>query len=179
MDLFYLLLHPPPPGLFHSLAQKQGPRRGRGWGGLQPPPPPHFFENYKELPRKKCFQPPPLWVTSQPPHFQSSSAGPEKSTSCLFIAAAEKIYKVYTHVILNYNPRPPCMNPLSDTWFNYFSTTTRAAQPSGNVWSRGFARCRSLAESNGKGNAKDIKSGETQEKVERWSSFVFCAPASV
>ena len=34
--------------------------RGGGGGGLQPIPPPHFFENYKELLRKKCFQPPTL-----------------------------------------------------------------------------------------------------------------------
>ena len=42
----------------------QGPRRGEG--GLQA----HFFENFKELLRKRCFQPPPpppLGVTSQPP----------------------------------------------------------------------------------------------------------------
>ena len=39
---------------------------GAGGGGLHPPP--HFFGNFKELLRKRCFQ---------PPHFQSSSAGPE------------------------------------------------------------------------------------------------------
>ena len=61
----------------------QGPQRGRGFGGFSPSPPlhPHFFGNFKELLRKRCFQPPPpppppLWVTIQPPHFQSSSAGP-------------------------------------------------------------------------------------------------------
>ena len=39
--------------------------QGRDWGrGASAP---HFFENYKELLRKRCFQtPPPLWVTSQP-----------------------------------------------------------------------------------------------------------------
>ena len=53
-----------------------GPAEGEGLGGgLQPP---HFFGNFKELLRKRCFQPPhpPFWVTIQPPHFQSSSAGP-------------------------------------------------------------------------------------------------------
>ena len=54
-----------------------GPAEGEGLGGLQPP---HFFGNFKELLRKRCFQsphfeslfsPPP-----PPPHFQSSSAGP-------------------------------------------------------------------------------------------------------
>ena len=53
----------------------QGPRRGRGWGGLQPP---HFFGNFKELLRKRCFQPPHFesLFSPPPPHFQSSSAGP-------------------------------------------------------------------------------------------------------
>ena len=37
------------------------PRGGRGAGGLQPH---HLFENYKELLRKRCFQPPP----PSPPH---------------------------------------------------------------------------------------------------------------
>ena len=46
----------------------QGPRRGRGWGDFSPPPPTHthtFFGNFKELLRKRCFQPPP-----PPPHPQ-------------------------------------------------------------------------------------------------------------
>ena len=52
-----------------------GPAEGEGQGrGLQPP---HFFGNFKELLRKKVFSALPLWVTSQPLHFQSSSAGPE------------------------------------------------------------------------------------------------------
>ena len=46
-------------------------RGGGGAGGLQPL---HFFGNYKELLRKRCFQ---------PPHFQSSSAGPDQPvTQC-------------------------------------------------------------------------------------------------
>ena len=48
---------------------KQGPRRGRGWGGFSPPPP-HFFENYKELLRKKCFQPPHFESLVSPPTFK-------------------------------------------------------------------------------------------------------------
>ena len=42
----------------------QGPRRGKGWGGLQPP---HFFGNLKELLRKRYFQ---------PPHFESLFSPP-------------------------------------------------------------------------------------------------------
>ena len=58
--------------------------------------------NFKELLRKRCFQPPPppppLWVTSQPPpspsptHFQSSSAGPEFITYCGFEKCFSKNY---------------------------------------------------------------------------------------
>ena len=34
--------------------------RARGGGGARGLQPPHFFENYKELLRKKCFSAPPL-----------------------------------------------------------------------------------------------------------------------
>ena len=47
----------------------QGPRRGRGRGGLQPPPP-HFFGNFKELLRKGCFQPPHFESLVSPPTFK-------------------------------------------------------------------------------------------------------------
>ena len=55
--------------------------RARGGGGAKTP---HFFENYKELLRKKCFQPPHFGSLVSPPpppppHFQSSSAGPDLS----------------------------------------------------------------------------------------------------
>ena len=53
------------PFYFYCILSYQGPRRGRGWGGLSPPP--HFFENYKELLRKKYFQ---------PPHFESLVSSP-------------------------------------------------------------------------------------------------------
>ena len=45
-----------------------GPAEGEGAAGASAP---HFFGNFKELLRKRCFPPPP------PPHFQSSSAGPD------------------------------------------------------------------------------------------------------
>ena len=41
-----------------------GPAEGEGLGGLQPP---HFFGNFKELLRKRCFQ---------PPHFESLFSPP-------------------------------------------------------------------------------------------------------
>ena len=40
-----------------------GPAEGEGQGGFSLPPP-NFFGNFKELLRKRCFQPPP-------PHFES------------------------------------------------------------------------------------------------------------
>ena len=54
-----------------------GPALGKGQGGLQPP---HFFGNFKELLRTRCFQPPHfeslVSPPPPPPHFQSNSAGP-------------------------------------------------------------------------------------------------------
>ena len=49
-----------------------GPVEGEGLGGgrFSPPPPPHFFENYKELLRKKCFQPPHFGSLVSPPTFK-------------------------------------------------------------------------------------------------------------
>ena len=49
-----------------------GPAEGEGQGGASAPPPPHFFGNFKELLRKRCFQPPP----SPPPHFESLVSPP-------------------------------------------------------------------------------------------------------
>ena len=43
--------------------------KGEGQGGFSLPPP-HFFGNFKELLRKRCFQPPP------PPHFESLVSPP-------------------------------------------------------------------------------------------------------
>ena len=65
--------------------QTQGPRRGRGWGASAPPPPPppHFFGNFKELLRKRCFQ---------PPHFQSSSAGPETTPLSVILDGSEESF---------------------------------------------------------------------------------------
>ena len=49
------------------LLSYSGPAEGEGLGGLQPP---HFFENYKELLRKKCFQPPHFELLVSPPTFK-------------------------------------------------------------------------------------------------------------
>ena len=46
-----------------------GPAEGEGLGGLQPPPP-HFFGNFKELLRKRCFQPPHCESLFSPPTFK-------------------------------------------------------------------------------------------------------------
>ena len=65
--------------LVTTICHPTGPAEGEGLEGLEGLQPPHFFENYKELLRKKCFQPPPPHFESlvtPPPHFQSSSAGP-------------------------------------------------------------------------------------------------------
>ena len=47
---------------------------GQGGGGGLPPT---FFRTFKELLKKRCFQPPTLSHYSVP-HFQSSSASPER-----------------------------------------------------------------------------------------------------
>ena len=47
-----------------------GPAEGEGLGELQPP---HFFGNFKELLRKRCFQPPlfeSLFAPPPPPTFK-------------------------------------------------------------------------------------------------------------
>ena len=70
---------------YEFLLKISGPAEGEGQGVLQPP---HFFRNFKELLRKRCFQPPPPPPTlshySAPPHFQSSSAGPGYTTFFVF-----------------------------------------------------------------------------------------------
>ena len=45
-----------------------GPAEGEGLGGLQPPP--HFFGNFKELLRKRCFQPLHFESLFSPPTFK-------------------------------------------------------------------------------------------------------------
>ena len=66
-----------------------GPAEGEGLGGLQlaQPPPPHFFENYKELLRKKCFQPLP----PPPPHTNFESLVSPSSFKIAPRALAESI----------------------------------------------------------------------------------------
>lgn len=61
-------------------------------------------------------------------------------------------------------------------------SASHAAQPSGNVWSRVIRECRSLAETKGKGNAKDIRSGETREDTrilcfDKWFRFSWSSKA--
>ena len=46
-----------------------GPAEGEGLGGIQPPPP-HVFGNFKELLRKRCFQPPHFESLFSPPTFK-------------------------------------------------------------------------------------------------------------
>ena len=62
-------------------------RGGRGAEGASAPPPPHFFGNFKELLRKRCFQPPTsghFESLVSPPHFRSSSASPAQYTLSFF-----------------------------------------------------------------------------------------------
>ena len=68
-----------------------GPAEGGGWGTC-PPPPPNFFENYKELLRKSVFGS-PLCVTSQSPHFESSSAVP-------ILKSLNNLHQLYLPVFL-------------------------------------------------------------------------------
>ena len=74
----------PPESLSYSSTCRARGEGGAGGGGFTPPPPhTHFFENYIELLRKRCFQPPHFESLASPPpsplppHFQSSSAGPD------------------------------------------------------------------------------------------------------
>ena len=48
---------------------------GAGWASAPAPPLPHFWKFWR-VTEKKMFSAPPLWVTIQLPHFQSSSEGP-------------------------------------------------------------------------------------------------------
>ena len=63
-----LFHHQPPQRRPKNKSTFAGPAEGGGGGGGGSASP-HFYENYKELLRKRCFQPP-----SPPPNFQSSSA---------------------------------------------------------------------------------------------------------
>ena len=80
------------------ITSEQGPWRGRGRGGFSPPPPPHFFRNFKELLRNRIFQ---------PPHFQSSSAGPAEAwnyISCIiYIFSCCRLWLRCSYLAYSYN----------------------------------------------------------------------------
>ena len=58
---------------------------GAGGGGFSPPTFMEILQSYWE---KSVFSSPPLWVTIQPPHFQSSSAGPDSTKFVLSLIAS-------------------------------------------------------------------------------------------
>ena len=80
-----------------------GPAEGEGLGGLQPP---HFFGNFKELLRKRCFQPPhfeSLFAPPPPPTFKVAPRALTLRSSRLIVA--ERKQQLYSQVSQNGNFR--------------------------------------------------------------------------